>query len=126
MPRRRWGEYDYEEGKKRREEGTLPFMDVKVKGREGMGEVKVKLQGLGLEGMEISEVSDVRERMEAKGEVVGVFPDGSPAIVVGKGGRTLYLGWRFFLPYSFGNKEKEKDIKRKLFTAFLRKANILE
>lgn len=113
------GEFVYEKGKGRRASGTLPFLGVIVKNKELVKGTDVILKGLGLEGLSLSGPTELREQIEARGEVIGTFRDGTPAIILGKGGKTLYFAWRFFLHYSFGDGEEQKLLKRKIISTFL-------
>lgn len=114
------GEFDWEKGRVRRDSGTLPFMGVSVEGRETR-EIEVHIKGLGLDGLRIRGQADTREHIRAEGEVIAEFADGSPAIVLGKRYKTLYIAWRFFLPYSFSDTGEQKSAKRQLILAFLRR-----
>lgn len=114
------GEFNWEKGKERRPSGTLPFMGVSVERKE-VGKIDVKVMGLGLEGLRLWDNENLREHIRAEGEVVARFDDCTPAIVLGNGGKTLYIAWRFFLPYSFGDSEEQRMAKRRLLGAFLKK-----
>lgn len=77
------------------------------------------MDGLGLKGLTIPCSTDLRQLIQAQGEVVGAFDDGAPALVLGdQRHKTLYLAWRFFLPYSFKDDAETKAAKRRLLQAF--------
>jgi beta-galactosidase GanA len=114
------GGYDYENGKRQREAGTLPLAGVKVAAEDrARKKLTVRLEGLG-PAKEISCFADMTQRIEPGGQVIGRYDDGSPAVALGKGkNRTLYLAFRFFSPYSFSDEPMTKAAKRELLQAFL-------
>ncbi|MBM4082621.1 MAG: hypothetical protein FJ278_23145, partial [Planctomycetes bacterium] len=115
------GGFDHEKGKRQREAGTLPFGRVRVlRDDRASDKATVKLDGLGLKGLTIPCAKDARQAIEAHGQVIGTFDDGAPALVLGDPRhKTLYLAWRFFLPYSFKDDAEAKAAKRRLLQAFL-------
>lgn len=115
------GVYDYEVGQRRREAGTLPFAKVRVLiENEGPRRMKVRWRGWGRENRTLTCFAHVKQYIRADGTIVGTFENGAPAIVLGdERSRTLYLAFRFFLPYSFSDDAAAKEQKRELIRAFL-------